>query len=87
MSVVIPLRPRAARLLSPPAIGPRLRPGAEVYVAGNDAEGWIVIDMSPSGGSAGTHGTFARRDEAMAEGRRVAHRIGATFLDDDEGAA
>jgi hypothetical protein len=78
---VLPFRRPAPR---PPQ--PILRPGAEVYLSGSEADGWLIIDMSPSGGSAGTHGTFATRAEAMFEGRRVAYLLGATFLDDEEGA-
>jgi hypothetical protein len=73
---------------SPPAPkqapAPIQRPAAEVYLCGSDADGWLVIDMSPSGGSADTHGTYPTRAEAMAEGRRVAYRLGATFLDDED---
>ena len=65
---------------------PTLRPGAEVYLSGSEADGWLIIDMSPSGGSAGTHGTYPTRAEAMIEARRVAYLLGATFLDDEEGA-
>lgn len=78
---VLPFRPRASQ-----SSAPVLRPGAEVYLCGSDTDGWLIIDMSPSGGSAGTHGTYATRVEAMIEGRRVAYRLGATFLDDEEGA-
>lgn len=71
---------------SPPAPkrapAPVQRPGAEVYLCGSDADGWLVIDMSPSGGTAGTHGTYSTHAEAMAEGRRVAYLLGAKFLDD-----
>lgn len=77
---VLPFRPK-----TPQPTPPVLRPGAEVYLSGSDTDGWLIIDMSPSGGTAGTHGTYPTRAEAMIEGRRVAYRLGATFLDDEEG--
>ena len=78
---VLPFRRSAA-----PTVPAVLRPGAEVYICGSETDGWLIIDMSPSGGSAGTHGTFTTRAEAMIQGRRVAYLLGATFLDDEEGA-
>lgn len=74
------------RRMGPQPAQPILRPGAEVYLSGSEADGWLLIDMSASGGSAGTHGWFATREEAMPEGRRVAYLLGATFLGDGEGA-
>ena len=43
--------------------------------------GWAVFDESPSGGSAGSHGEFMDRDEAVREGRKLAEEIGGTFHD------
>ena len=42
---------------------------------------WTVFDESPSGGSTGSHGDFADRDEAVREGRKLAEEIDGTFHD------
>ncbi|WP_342111628.1 hypothetical protein [Methylobacterium sp. SI9] len=43
--------------------------------------GWTVFDESPSGGSAGSHGDFTDRAEAVRAGRQLAEEIGGIFHD------
>lgn len=62
-------------------------PGSDVYIVEAQDGGFLVVDMSPSGGSAGTHGPYSTRAEAIREGRRIAQDIGGTFFDDDGGGA
>ena len=42
---------------------------------------WAVFDESPSGGSAGSHGEYTDRAEAVREGRKLAEEIGGVFRD------
>lgn len=42
---------------------------------------WTVFDESPSGGSAGSHGDFTDRAEAVRAAQQLADEIGGTFRD------
>lgn len=55
--------------------------GAEVHICDAQDGGFLLYDISASGGSAGTHGYFSDHAEAVAEGQRLAERIGGTFSD------
>lgn len=84
MSIVLQFRrpaPQPRSALKPPRSG-------ECYIVGSEGEGFQIVDVSASGGSAGTHGEFATYAEAVAEGRRVADTLNRVFLEDEpEGAA
>lgn len=63
---------------------PRAPWGADVFLVPFGApphEGWTVFDESPSGGSAGSHGDYTNRAEAVRAGRQLAEEIGGTFHD------
>lgn len=69
---------------APPARKPPRAPwGADVFLVpfAPPNVGWTVFDESPSGGSAGTHGEFTDRAEAVREGRKLAEEVGGTFHD------
>lgn len=83
MSNVLPLRRTPPQTRSQP----KLPPSGEVYIIGNEGEGFQIVDVSASGGSAGTHGEFTTYAEAQAEGRRVADALNRVFMDDETGGA
>lgn len=83
MSNVLQLRRPAPQ----PHTRPKPAPSGEVYIIGDEGEGFQIVDVSASGGSAGTHGEFATYADAVAEGRRVALALNRVFLEDEHGGA
>lgn len=62
-------------------------PSGEVYICGNPADGFVVIDVSASGGTVDTHGTFPSYGEAVEEGHRVAVALNRLFPEGEPGGA
>lgn len=86
MGRVLTFGPRPAppkrRPLSQPQ--PQRAPwGADIFLVpyGEPPHLWAVFDESPSGGSAGSHGEFGDRAEAVREGRKLAEEVDGTFHD------
>lgn len=84
MSNVVQLRRRPTQTVSAPS---RREPEGEVYTCRAQGGGWLVIDVSASGGSAGMHGVFPTKAEADAEGRRAALTLNRVFVEDTTGGA
>lgn len=82
MSNVVQLRRWSASTVSAPS---RRDPEGEVYTCPAQGGGWLVIDVSASGGSAGMHGVFPTKAEADAEGWRVALTLNRVFVEDTMG--
>lgn len=83
MSTVLQFRRAAPQARSQP----KPEPSGDVYIIGNESEGFQIVDVSASGGSAGTHGEFASYAEALSEGRRIADALNRVFLEDETGGA
>ncbi|MCJ2067355.1 hypothetical protein MKK75_00810 [Methylobacterium sp. J-030] len=80
MGRVLTFGPRPAPSARPKL--PRAPWGADVFLVPFGApphQGWTVYDESPSGGSAGSHGEFTDRAEAVRAGQQLAEEIGGTF--------
>lgn len=76
-------RPPAPASRAPRAL-PRAPWGGDVFLVPFGTpphEGWTVFDESPSGGSAGSHGDFMDRAEAVRAGQQLAEEIGGVFHD------
>lgn len=70
-----PAPPARTHLRAPQGADVFLVPFAPPHV------GWTVYDESPSGGSAGSHGDYTDRAEAVRAGRQLAEEIGGFFHD------
>ena len=77
VSNVVQLRRPAPR----PHTYPKPAPSGTVYSCRAQGGGWLVVDMSASGDSAGMHGVFRTEAEADAEGRRVAAELNRIFVE------
>lgn len=81
MATVLTFTGKPVRRVPGPARVPQLRPGAEVYLCQAQSGGWLLVDVSASGDSAGMYGTFATYEEGEPVARALAYRIGATFYE------
>ncbi|MCJ2072663.1 DUF2188 domain-containing protein [Methylobacterium sp. J-030] len=83
MGRILTFGPRPAPSARPKL--PRAPWGADIFLVryGHPPHAgcWTVFDESPSGGSAGSHGDYTDRAEAVRAGRQLAEEIGGTFHD------